>query len=347
MLYRLNSENDRFTGLAPMQYTDFSHHGQLEKDLENLMSGSLMEVLFEEAPLLPVCQERSWQAEADIYALNEVGELVLFELKRGAAGENAVHQALGYAQQAAQWSFAELERRFQQYKEATQGLLPAHQEAFALEHPLTPREINARQQLYIVGSASDEDLRTSVAYWRRQGVAIEFLPYRIYDLGGNHYFEFFSPPFDQHRNPADQKGVIFDTNRSWDEDAIWYMFENCRVAAFGDAMHSVERLAAGDLVFLSHRWTGLVGAGRVRSGPAKLDGEETMYRDLEFLTPVPERSGSLRAMPFRRVSETTGRTFFWARTIKVPYLQLDEADVLLDQLQATLGSEQNRVLDED
>ena len=34
---------------------------------------------------MPVFQERQYQAEADIYALNEQGELVIFELKRSSA----------------------------------------------------------------------------------------------------------------------------------------------------------------------------------------------------------------------------------------------------------------------
>ncbi|WP_227992673.1 hypothetical protein [Shewanella sp. YLB-07] len=54
---------------------------------------------------MPVFQERQWQAEADIYALNESGELVIFELKRASAGKDAVHQALRYAQDAGQWSY--------------------------------------------------------------------------------------------------------------------------------------------------------------------------------------------------------------------------------------------------
>jgi len=43
---------------------------------------------------MPIFQERQYQKEADIYALNEKGELIIFELKRGSAGEGAVHQAL-------------------------------------------------------------------------------------------------------------------------------------------------------------------------------------------------------------------------------------------------------------
>jgi hypothetical protein len=69
---------------------------------------------------------------------------------------------------------------------------------------------------------------------------VEFLPYRIYDVGGTRYFEFFSFPYDRHRNPSAVKGVLFDTNRSYDQDAVWEMMEKSRVAAYGEIKYVVE-----------------------------------------------------------------------------------------------------------
>jgi len=91
---------------------------------------------------MPIFQERQYQAEADIYALNEKGELIIFELKRGAAGEGAVHQALRYAQDAGQWSYANLQKKYQKYTGIEIELTQAHQDAFNLEHALDAKEIN-------------------------------------------------------------------------------------------------------------------------------------------------------------------------------------------------------------
>ena len=139
--------------------------------------------------------------------------------------------------------------KYQQYSNSESDLHLAHREAFDLEHPLDAKEINNRQHLVVIGSAADERLISAVDYWRRQGISINFLPYRIYALGGEQYFEFFAWPYDKHKNPADVKGVLFDTNRSWDEESIWYMMENSRVAAFEDAKRFVERIYPGDIVF--------------------------------------------------------------------------------------------------
>ena len=331
MLYKLNSSGGRFHTIKPLAFKDFSSFGQLEKDLEDLIARNILDVLFEDAGLMPIYQERQGQQAADIYALTAIGDLTIFELKRSTAGEGAVQQALRYAQDAGQWSHAQLQERFRGYDGSDTDLAIAHQEAFDLDAPLGAEEFNRRQHLMVIGSAANDSLINAVDYWQRQGISIDFLPYRIYELAGERYFEFFARPYDRHRNPADEKGVLFDTNRSYDEGSIWYMVKNRRVAAFGDASASVERVNVGDTVFFSHRWSGIVAAARVR-GKVRADGPETLYRDVEFITPVPDQGIEPRAMPFGRVSEITGRRFYWARTIKVPYLSREEAARLAQEL---------------
>ena len=115
MLYKLRSTNGVFDRLEPIAYKDFSSFGNLEKNLEDLIAQSILDVLFEDARLMPISQERQLQPEADIYALNEKGELVIFELKRSSAGEDAVHQVLRYAQDAGQWTFSTLQNKYNQY----------------------------------------------------------------------------------------------------------------------------------------------------------------------------------------------------------------------------------------
>lgn len=336
MLYKLRSTDGKFDRLDPLAFKDYSSFGHLEKELEALIAASILDVIFEDAGLMPIFQERQYQAEADIYALNEKGELIIFELKRGAAGEGAVHQALRYAQDAGQWTFSTLQNKYHQYTGSSTALILAHQEAFNLEHSLDAKELNKKQHLIIIGSAADDNLIDAVDYWKHQGISIEFLPYRIYELDGEKYFEFFALPYDKHRNPGDVKGVLFDTNRSWDEESIWYMMENGRVAAFGDAKRFVEYVHPGDIVFYSHKWTGLVAAGRVKKGGIKTPDDETLYRDVEFITPIPKKGQAIKAMPFAKVSEITGKSFFWARTIKVPYLTKNEAENLAMEMKTYL-----------
>jgi len=61
-------------------------------------------------------------------------------------------------------------------------------------------------------------------------------------------------------------------------------------------------------------------------------------RQVDILTPVPNKnSGIQKFMPFNQVSSLLGKTFFWARTIKVPYLNRDEAQHLLGELNKLLA----------
>jgi len=338
MLYKLSGKEGAFEVIEPMAFKTFADCGQLEKNLENLLAEHLLEVLIEGNRLMPISQERVRQPEADIYALNRDGDLVIFELKRAVAGGDAVPQVLRTSETASRWSYDKLQGKCASYMKVEELDLQAeHQAVFELETPLPKSAFNQQQRLMVVGSAGNDDLVRTVDYWKSKGIAIDFVPYRIYEIGGEAYFEFFSPPYDSHSNPAHRKGVIFDTCRTYYPESIWYMCENSRVAAFGDQRHIVNYLGVGDVVFLYHKWEGIVAAGRVKSAvkaESSCINDETLYRDLEWLIPPPVRDGVRLAMSAADIKRTLDRNFFWARTIKTPYLQVDESEILLDALRA-------------
>jgi hypothetical protein len=331
MLYKLKQTNSVFDSLEAMPFQSVP----IEKHLENLLAKNLLDVLYEGNELMPILQERPQQEEADIYALDKHGNLVIFELKRDNAGGGAVHQALRYCESAAQWRYERLQEKLCKYADKQINLQTEHQTNFNLEHPLETSAFNTQQRLIIVGSASDNDLIENVEYWKSRGLFLDFIPYRIYQIQKESYFEFFSLPFDRHSNPALTKGVIFDTNFSWDTDAIWYMCDKGRVAAFGDQMGIVHYLNKNDVVFLYHKNQGIVAAGRV-AGEVKADGDETLYRELKWLTATPTKD-NLKAMAPSEIKAVLEHNFFWARTIKTPYLSKQESEKLLEALIQKIG----------
>lgn len=336
MLYKLEKKDGNFASLDPQPF----HGLPLEKELEDLLAQNLFDVLFEESNLMPIFQERAWQEEADIYALNKAGDLVVFELKRDGAGAGAVHQAMRYCEKAGGFGFDELQRKLRIYKKDDNlNLQEEHRANFELEHPLSRSEFNREQHLVVIGSASDDALIRNVDYWKSKGLSLNFVPYRVYEIGGESYFEFFSLPYDKHSNPAHRKGVIFDTNLSYDEDSIWYMCENDRVAAFGGIKGIVHSLSKGDIVFLYHKGRGIVAAGEVLR-EAKDDGVwDATYCDLKWLTPKPTKGSDYPAMAAWQIREALGFGFFWARTLKVPYMNMEEAGTLLAALNKVLSPE--------
>ncbi|MCX5882866.1 MAG: hypothetical protein NTU74_14005 [Deltaproteobacteria bacterium] len=332
MLYKLGQKNGIFDSITPVTF----HSSLAGKHLENLVSEKLLEVFFENE-LMPIFQDRSRKAEADTYALNRKGELVIFDQKRVGVGGSAVHQGLHYCETAAHWSFDSLQKLLAKYSGVEDvNLQKEHQNKFNLERPLEKSAFNSAQHLIVVGCAGDDELIRNIDYWKSKGLSLDFIPYRIYKIGDENYFEFFSIPYDRHLNPAGFKGVIFDTCRKQYPESIWYMCDNNRVAAFGDQQQTIHCLNRNDIVFLYHKYEGIVAAGRVK-GDVKSDPNvrDALYRDLEWLTPKPER-GAFKSMPAMAIKSILGHNFFWAKTIKIPYLGKKEAEKLLKAFKQTL-----------
>ena len=333
MLYKLGKSAKKFDSIDPLPFSGLP----LEKELEDLLAQNLWDVLFESSQLMPVFQERSWQPEADIYALNEHGDLVIFELKRAHADAGAVHQALRYCEKAGRYNYEKIEEMFRVYRKGKLvNLQQEHQIGFDLEHPLDRSAFNRKQHLIIVGSAGDDELIRNVDYWKLKGLPLSFIPYRVYKIAGEYYFEFFSLPYDQHSNPALAKGVIFDTNLSYDEESIWYMCEKGRAAAFGDIKGIVHSFSKGDIAFLYHKGYGIVAAGEIKSDVKEDKSADAMYRELKWLTPKPAKDKALKAMPVSQIKDVTGRNFWWAKTMKAPFLKKEEAGQLLAELKKVL-----------
>lgn len=339
MLFKIEGENQ----IKPVEFIDFADCKKLEKDLENLLAKYLLGTLFEQPSFLPFHQQRPRQGEGDIYALNAKGDVVIIELKRATAGRGSLDQLFRYVGIAGNWGYAEIERKFINYQKDKQdfesdNLREAHQNAFNLENPIEENEFNHKQHMWIVGSAADDNLIKTINFWKNKGLPIEFYPYRVYQINEQFYFEFFAKPNDVHVNPGKTKGVLFDTNRSWDPSSFESMFSESRVSAYGTRKNAVNSLSRGDLVFYSHKGVGIVGAAKITGNSVKNDGSEELYWDVEILTPFPNDFSSPKAMSFQDVQRVTGKSFFWARIQKVPYLTFEEAENFLDKLKEVLAS---------
>jgi hypothetical protein len=332
MLYKID-----LSGEPKLQPVEFQTVG-LEKQLEDLLAANLLDTLYENDPLLPIFQERQWQGEADIYALNADGDLVIFELKRGSAGSETVYQALRYCEASSRWGYDKLEQMLRKYAEGSPAasLQAEHQRAFELTVPLDKANFNRSQHIVIVGSAADEGLVDNVEYWRSRGLPVTFLPYRVYRIGGQSgelYFEFFTPPHDRHANPADLKGVLVDTCATHEQDALGYMVDGDRVAAFGNRAGLVDHISGNDYVFLYHKGVGVIGAGvanaRVEACP---HWSGARFRRLDWI--VKPRLEKLCGLSTGEIRQVVGHNFFWARTLKTPYLTTAESKLLVEALKA-------------
>lgn len=330
MLYKYN-QNDK--SLEAMQYFDFEKIGEKEKDLEELLAKNLSDLYVENGQLMTILQERQWQSEPDICALDSKGNLIIFELKRGEVQGDTTLQVMRYTQIYGKYSYEELNKKFLRENENVQELKIAHAEAFQLEEPLKEEQFNNKQKMVIVGCSSDVALMENVDYWKGQGLDIDFLPYRLYEINGNYYFEFFAKPYDYHMNSREMKGILFDTNRTYNSDAIWDMFKNSKVSAYGDASYFVERFNQGDYVFYYHKGWGVVGAGQIESKNVCCDNGYEKYRKVKLLTPSITCDSEICNISPSEIKRLLNRNFWWQSTVKTPYLSVAEAEILIEALQ--------------
>lgn len=119
----------------------------------------------------------------------------------------------------------------------------------------------------------DDLLIFFVDYWKKSGIFIDFLFYRIYEFVGEKYFEFFVFFYDKYKNLSDVKGVLFDINCSWNEDFIWLMMDNSCLEVYGDVKRFVYYVYIGDIVFFFYKWCGLIVVVKVKGEVKVLDSE--------------------------------------------------------------------------
>jgi len=82
MFYKITRAYDLTTELEPLSFLDTAALKSIEDEIGTLFETTLLEVLFEEAALMPIFH--TWHPEAAMYVLNPGGDLVIFELKQRA-----------------------------------------------------------------------------------------------------------------------------------------------------------------------------------------------------------------------------------------------------------------------
>lgn len=342
MLYSLN-ENE----ISQLQFYDFADLKGKEKDLENLIADNINSLYVESKQLMTIFQERARQSEPDLLAIDKDGNLFVFELKRQDVPKDTTIQVMGYTQEFGQKNYSELNKLYKTYCSKkgykTNELSTAHCDAFQLDTPLSEECFNRKQKMIIIGSSSDINLMNAVDYWKSNGLDIDFIPYRLYKINGQWYFDFFAKPYDYHLNIQDKKGIIFDTNRSYMSDAIWDMFKNNKVSAYGSVAGYVNRLNKGDYVFYYHIGYGIIGAGVVTDNKtiAAESGEE-MYKRVKFLTPKPETESDIKYISPKELKALLNKNFYFASTIKSPYLSVEESEKLISVLNGKYGVQSDK-----
>ena len=229
--------------------------GESEKNLENYLKEIIGDILFPE--YLVFGNERSFQSEADLFALNSSGDLVVFELKvDGHYDRGKVYQALGYAQHFSYWRYNEMNNHFKKCFPQDNELIDAFEQHYGYRIDLT--EFNKRQKTILISHSSSEYTGTIAKYWRKSGVDIEEYFYRFYEVAGKRYFELSNELF----CPQNSYNCWINTCQTHYPEAYLDMIKHKKAAIYGDRRGIIGEWMNKSFIFLYHNGYGIIAAGK-------------------------------------------------------------------------------------
>lgn len=287
MLYELNSRNPRLSAKVAIRSPEhFSLH---EKDIENFVSSRLSEFVSEEHLML-IGQERKWQEEADLLALDKAGILYIFELKRWESNTENILQVMRYGQIFGRYPYADLQDLAQRQQKLEGSLREAHKKHFGLDNAIEESSFNLKQHFVLVTHGVDADTISAADYWSRMGVKISCSPYRLYEIGGKPYIQFdtFNPIGDLVLETNTQYFIV-NTNRTWMESSWEDMLgtrKEGKASAYYGRKWTITNISANSIVYLYHTGVGVIAKGRATDSFKKTaygnDVDEEFYVPLDF-----------------------------------------------------------------
>jgi hypothetical protein len=124
----------------------------------------------------------------DILGVDEHGDMVVVELKRGAAQREVIAQALEYASKIRQAEYEYFQDKYTRFMREVQNSEPsdqldeAHATHFDLDEPLAPEDFNNDQRLVIIASdiQNNDDLLHISDFLREHGIDVVTVEYSWY-----------------------------------------------------------------------------------------------------------------------------------------------------------------------
>lgn len=258
MLYKLlKKDNNGKAHYEKVKRITLAEIGWMEKDLEDLISNNIDDLIYSN-DLMAIFTERKGREEPDIVALDSVGDLYIFELKRWASNKENLLQVLRYGQLFGGSNYDALNELYKKHNPAGGELSDAHTKHFDLGETgkLSAADFNKKQHFVIVTNGVDQETLEAISYWKGNGLNIDAIVYWVYKIGDNSFIEFdmYSPVegFISYENNA------FVVNTSNNPDMV---LQKKAAAYYPGWREKIQRLQKGDYVFLYQSGKGIVAYG--------------------------------------------------------------------------------------
>ena len=287
-----------------------------ERKFQEILFRSLGRLLPDDE-LLIISQSKPGE-DADILALDAEGTLFIFELKAWEAKSENILQVLRYGQIFGQYQYDALDKKYRQHFGVERSLIDDHREKF--ESQLEPSQLNQKQVFVVLTNGLDVKTREAIQYWSTRGLDVRSWIYRVYKSGeAGPLLELV--PFRIRDLPYEDLSegyFILNTNiKSGQEDHDYLLREKKAAAYFSPWKHKIERLEAGDIVFLYQSRVGVVAVGEIADGKLEVrpyQGKKE-HQDEEYAKRLKNFVLLDKPIPAAEIRATTGIRYSFMGTM--------------------------------
>lgn len=263
MLFYLDDKNKK--ALETVKRTNLDSIGWKEKDLEDLIANNIERIISTDS-LMTLFQERKGKEEPDILALDRNGKLYIFELKRWSSDKENLLQVLRYGQIFGQYEYHSLDEIYHNYNPKKKELIEEHKNHFNLasNEEIRKEDFNKKQHFVIITDGTDVETRQAINYWRKTGLSIEAIIYRVFETSsGQKLIEFDTYSPEEDVIEFEEGCYILNTNYNNDKQDDAEMIAKKKASAYYDPWkYKINKIQKGDKVFLFRSKTGIVAMGK-------------------------------------------------------------------------------------
>jgi len=161
------------------------HQFELEEQFEELLARNISLLQeSENSPLTLIAREKRGMSYPDLIGIDEEGNIIVIEIKRGETPREAIGQAIDYAAQIANMEYEELVNYINTGKNNLPDELQYEDfEKFCKEKFTNPEdEVNQSQKILLVGLGLEEGAETMVSWLSGCGVDINAIEFQLHKL---------------------------------------------------------------------------------------------------------------------------------------------------------------------
>ena len=278
ILYRFSTSTRT---LEPLESTDASSAGVLEKDIEAALANQPT-ALFRtrqkdgDSPVLIVKTSAPVTRMPDVIALDAQGRVILVECKRWYADRDTLAQLIDYAAEYDEKPYERLARDWETGIGRDSGVsLLEEFRKFADDPSLTESAIGADQVLVVVAAGPGRNFDRISRYLFKRGLPVYFVGVQLYrHESGDLYLSAEPVDLDGDGDPSSEQGErvwFFNTDDTHSLGATKRILDGDVAAVWGypDGPRILQKAEVGDTVFAYQNGVGVVARGQVVDGRVK------------------------------------------------------------------------------